>query len=52
MSKLKSNEKLDEFEHRMSIIENKIGILGGSFNPAHQGHIHISLLAIKKLKLQ
>ena len=29
----------------------KIGILGGSFNPAHQGHIHISLQAIKKLNL-
>lgn len=29
----------------------KIGLLGGSFNPAHQGHIHISELALQKLGL-
>lgn len=29
----------------------KVGLLGGSFNPPHQGHIHISNLAIKKLGL-
>lgn len=29
----------------------KVGLLGGSFNPPHQGHVHISNLAIKKLNL-
>ena len=30
---------------------NKIGILGGTFDPPHIGHLHISKLALKKLKL-
>ena len=29
----------------------RIGLLGGSFNPAHGGHLHISLLALKRLRL-
>ncbi|NBV07083.1 MAG: nicotinate (nicotinamide) nucleotide adenylyltransferase [Proteobacteria bacterium] len=29
----------------------RVGLFGGSFNPPHQGHIHISQLAIKKLGL-
>ncbi len=29
----------------------RIGLLGGSFNPAHAGHLHITLEALKRLKL-
>lgn len=29
----------------------RIGLLGGSFNPAHEGHVHASSLALKALGL-
>ena len=29
----------------------KVGLLGGSFNPAHDGHLHISREALKRLDL-
>ena len=29
----------------------RIGLLGGSFNPAHDGHRHISLVALERLRL-
>jgi nicotinate-nucleotide adenylyltransferase len=31
--------------------KQKIGILGGSFNPAHEGHLSISKIALQRLNL-
>ncbi|MDP9127816.1 MAG: nicotinate-nucleotide adenylyltransferase [Pseudomonadota bacterium] len=42
-------------DHRLrsgpSLAGRRIGLLGGSFNPAHDGHRFISLYAIKQLRL-
>ncbi len=29
----------------------RVGVLGGSFNPAHEGHLHVARLALQRLRL-
>ena len=36
----------------MNSAKNRIGILGGTFDPAHKGHVAISREAIKRFKLK
>ena len=36
----------------MARVGATIGLLGGSFDPAHSGHVHISLEALKRFRLE
>lgn len=35
----------------LAAVGGRIGLMGGSFNPAHEAHVHVSLVALRRLQL-
>ena len=51
MGKRDSNRPAQHLKVPLAAPNMRIGLLGGSFNPAHAAHRHISLAALKRLHL-
>jgi nicotinate-nucleotide adenylyltransferase len=51
MAKSNSNRPAEHLKVPMAAPNMRIGLLGGSFNPAHAAHRQISLAALKRLRL-
>ena len=45
-------QAMEKSEINLNIKKIKIGVLGGSFDPAHKGHLAVSKEALKRLKLK
>ncbi len=50
-SNITKSDPMQNMHSIQNIIGSKIGLLGGSFNPPHSGHINISLRVLKKFNL-
>ncbi len=51
MGKKDSNHPVQHLKVPVAAPNMRIGLLGGSFNPAHAAHRQISLVALKRLRL-
>ena len=51
MAKSNSKRPAEHLKVPMAAPNMRIGLLGGSFNPAHAAHRQISLAALKRLRL-